>query len=68
MKEAVIASAVAAGLVLLLGLEGCSGQGVTLWKTPVVRPTASPAAKASREQLTDSDRLLLTNLINKYGR
>lgn len=63
MKEAVIASAVAAGLVLLLGLEGCTGR-LPIWdQRQVFHPTASPSASAKMEKLTEGDRRELNRIL-----
>lgn len=78
MKEAIIASAVAAGLLSVFGLEGC-GSGATLWKLPEPPPLCTPASRSgagalrrsdsspSPERLTEEDRAELSRLIDKLN-
>jgi hypothetical protein len=75
MKEAMIASAVAAGLLIVFGLEGC-GPGKFWDQSHIFKPPASPSvAGASRrsdspaqlEELTEEDRAELARLIEKLN-
>lgn len=73
MKEAIIASAVAAGLLSVFGLEGC-GPGKFwdqshIFRTPASRSEGGASRRsdspAHAERLTEEDREELTRLINK---